>query len=69
MAAENAAGQPTMVALTPELREAITRVFDDGQQDWDRGAGWPPEDAAIYQQYRLVYPLTTHFLRNPNAEL
>ncbi len=52
----------SVIELTPELRAAITQVFDDGQMLWDHSEGIPnstnfPEIAA---QYRLVLPLTNH---------
>lgn len=53
------------IELTPELRAAITQVFDDGSQDWDRGEGWPPNDEEVKQQYREVYKLTTYALKSP----
>lgn len=46
--------------LTPELQEAITRVFDDGQQNWDRGEGWPPDEQSVVDQYDLVMQLTKY---------
>lgn len=48
-----------MIELTPLLRHAITKVFDDGQQNWDRGEGWPP-DAETKVLYDVVKKLTIY---------
>lgn len=50
-----------MIELTPELRAAITQVFNDGQQNWDHGDGVPDEDnhPEIAEQYEMVQKLTT----------
>lgn len=55
------------VELTPALRDAITQVFNDGQQNWDRGQGWPPEDNAIEEQYRQVKALT-NYAKDPDDD-
>jgi hypothetical protein len=46
--------------LTPELRAAITQVFNDGSQNWDRGEGWPPNDPEVKDQYDAVKKLTRY---------
>jgi hypothetical protein len=50
--------------LTPELKAAITQVYNDGSQNWDRGAGWPPEDEdgghEIADQYEMVKKFTIY---------
>lgn len=49
-----------IIRLTPELRKAITQVYDDGQQNWDRSDGLPDDDSEVGKQYKLVRELTEH---------
>lgn len=55
--------------LTPALRKAITQVYNDGEQNWDRGEGWPPDDPKIKKQYEMVLQLTEYSANSPNEEL
>jgi len=59
-----------MIELTPELKAAITQVFNDGQQNWDHGDGIPDEDnhPEIAKQYDLVEALTEYAGRDLVAE-
>lgn len=45
------------IELTPELRNAITIVFNDGQQNHDRGEAMDEETEKAYE---LVRALTTY---------
>lgn len=53
---------------TPEMRVALTQVFDDGQQNWDRCVGWPPHGTVSHVDnktpvedcYKAVRPFTNH---------
>jgi len=56
------------ITLTPELRDALTQLFDDGQQNWDRGCGWPPPDRKDSKAYELLLPLTNYGLTKPEAD-
>lgn len=48
------------IELTPELRKAITTVYNDGQQNRDQGDFDP--DASVDAAYELVYTLTNYAL-------
>jgi len=48
------------VSVSPELEKAATQVFDDGQQNWDQGAGWPPPDGSVQSAYDTIKKFTKY---------
>ncbi len=60
-----------MIELTPELRKAITCVFEDGQQNWDHGDGVPHPNSFYGRIYAMVCKLTEYdedFVANQQAQ-
>lgn len=53
-----------VIVLTPELRAAMTTLWNDAEQNWDR-EGETPEESR--EALHLVYPLTTYFLTDPDS--